>query len=121
MACTRRKILYKGGGPGLAFALKGAWSGPKPGESEDVMSTRADELIDRRRLRRKLTFWRIVAFAVIVLAIAFATRQIMGSAVDVSANHIAQVKISGTIFEEIKNVRMAAPSLKRTDTRSETR
>ncbi|MEQ9244624.1 MAG: S49 family peptidase, partial [Nitratireductor sp.] len=64
------------------------------------MSIRADELIDRRRLRRKLTFWRVVAFAVIVLAIAFATRQIMGSAVDVSANHIAQVKISGTIFED---------------------
>ena len=25
------------------------------------MTTRADELIDRRRLRRKLSFWRILA------------------------------------------------------------
>ncbi|WP_367716314.1 signal peptide peptidase SppA [Nitratireductor sp. GISD-1A_MAKvit] len=64
------------------------------------MSTRADELIDRRRLRRKLTFWRIVAFAVIVLAIAVATRQIMGDAAGRSSDHIAQVRIDGTIFED---------------------
>jgi protease IV len=34
------------------------------------MSLDADLIVDRRRMRRKLTFWRVVAFAVIVLAIA---------------------------------------------------
>ncbi|WP_113153938.1 signal peptide peptidase SppA [Nitratireductor sp. OM-1] len=64
------------------------------------MSNRADELIDRRRLRRKLTFWRIAAFVVIVLAIGFATQRLMSDAAGVSSSHIAQVKISGTIFED---------------------
>ncbi|MCR4267354.1 signal peptide peptidase SppA [Nitratireductor sp. ZSWI3] len=64
------------------------------------MSIRADDLIDRRRLRRKLTFWRIVAFAVVVLAIAFATRWLLDEAGVVSSEHIAQVKITGTITED---------------------
>ncbi len=34
------------------------------------MSLDADLIVDRRRLRRKLTFWRVIAIAVIVLAIA---------------------------------------------------
>jgi protease-4 len=34
------------------------------------MSLDADLIVDRRRLRRKLTFWRVIAVAVIVLGIA---------------------------------------------------
>src|SRR5271168_973186 len=34
------------------------------------MSLDADMIVDRRRMRRKLTFWRVVAVAVIVLGIA---------------------------------------------------
>jgi len=34
------------------------------------MSLDADQIVDRRRMRRKLTFWRVLAIAVIVLAIA---------------------------------------------------
>jgi protease-4 len=34
------------------------------------MSLDADLIVDRRRIRRKLTFWRVVAIAMIVLAIA---------------------------------------------------
>ena len=33
------------------------------------MALRADDLIDRRRLRRKLTFWRIAALVVAALAV----------------------------------------------------
>ncbi|MET0575119.1 MAG: signal peptide peptidase SppA, partial [Mesorhizobium sp.] len=33
------------------------------------MAIRADDIIDRRRLRRKLTFWRIAAIVVAALAI----------------------------------------------------
>jgi protease-4 len=62
---------------------------------------RADDLIDRRRLRRKLTFWRVAAFALVAAAlIAFSTwiygDDFTGQAVD----HIAKVKIEGTITED---------------------
>ena len=33
------------------------------------MSLDADLIVDRRRMRRKLTFWRVLAVVVIVLAI----------------------------------------------------
>jgi len=65
------------------------------------MALRADEMIDRRRLRRKVTFWRLMAFLVAALAIVivsiwmyddeFASR---------SQDHIAKVKIEGTITED---------------------
>ena len=34
------------------------------------MSLDADSIVDRRRLRRKLTFWRVSALVVAVVAIA---------------------------------------------------
>ncbi|EBW2353355.1 signal peptide peptidase SppA, partial [Salmonella enterica subsp. enterica serovar Enteritidis] len=33
------------------------------------MAIRAEELIERRSLRRKLTFWRVAAFAIAAVAI----------------------------------------------------
>ncbi|MER8573588.1 signal peptide peptidase SppA [Mesorhizobium sp. M1338] len=65
------------------------------------MAMRADDLIDRRRLRRKLTFWRvaaigIVALGVIALSAWFYRDDFGGSVVD----HIAKVKIEGTITED---------------------
>ncbi|MDZ5697197.1 signal peptide peptidase SppA [Chelativorans sp. M5D2P16] len=64
------------------------------------MSTRADDLIDRRRLRRKLTFWRVVAFLVIALALVVSGRWLFGEQLGVAAAHIAQVRIEGTITED---------------------
>ncbi|MFD2054501.1 signal peptide peptidase SppA [Mesorhizobium calcicola] len=65
------------------------------------MVPRADDLIDRRRLRRKLTFWRvaaigIVALGVIALSVWFYGDDFAGAAVD----HIAKVRIEGTITED---------------------
>ena len=37
------------------------------------MAARADDLIDRRRLRRKLTFWRVAALLLVAAAIVAAT------------------------------------------------
>jgi len=65
------------------------------------MAMRADEMIDRRRLRRKLTFWRVVAIGVAAIAIAasagWAMRDSLGG---VSAAHIAKIRIDGTITED---------------------
>lgn len=65
------------------------------------MTLRADDLIDRRRLRRKLTFWRVAALAVaaiglVAISLWFYEEDFGGSAVD----HIAKVKIEGTITED---------------------
>jgi protease-4 len=64
------------------------------------MAMRADDLIDRRRLRRKLTFWRVAALAIAAIGLASAAvwmlRDFGGTAVD----HIAKIRIEGTITED---------------------
>ncbi|MER9329103.1 signal peptide peptidase SppA [Mesorhizobium sp. M0488] len=65
------------------------------------MALRADDLIDRRRLRRKLTFWRVAAMGVVALGVIalsawFYRDDFGGSAVE----HIAKVRIEGTITED---------------------
>lgn len=65
------------------------------------MALRADDLIDRRRLRRKLTFWRIAALGVAAIGLASAAawmlREDFGGA---TVDHIAKVRIEGTITED---------------------
>jgi protease-4 len=63
------------------------------------MALRADDLIDRRRLRRKLTFWRIVAIAIAALGLVALASWFYGDGLS-AANHIAKVKIEGTITED---------------------
>ena len=65
------------------------------------MALRADDLIDRRRLRRKLTFWRVAAIAILALGLVaiaswFYGDEFSGATVD----HIAKVRIEGTITED---------------------
>lgn len=58
----------------------------------------ADQIVDRRRLRRKLTFWRVLTVLVVLAAIGAvyaASRQ--GSLTGVASNQIARVTISGLI------------------------
>ena len=63
------------------------------------MSIGADEIIDRRRLRRKLTFWRIAALVIAAAAIVFASFRLWGGAGIMSSAHIAKIKVEGTITE----------------------
>lgn len=63
------------------------------------MSTRADDLIDRRRLRRKVTFWRVAAFLAIALVLFVSVRWLFGDAL-VASPHIAQIRIEGPITED---------------------
>ncbi|WP_274423632.1 signal peptide peptidase SppA [Chelativorans sp. YIM 93263] len=60
------------------------------------MSTRADDLIDRRRLRRKLTFWRVAVFLILGVILVVAGRWLFGDALT-GTSHIARVHINGAI------------------------
>ncbi|PSJ55613.1 signal peptide peptidase SppA [Pseudaminobacter soli (ex Li et al. 2025)] len=64
------------------------------------MVTRADDMIDRRRLRRKLTFWRVLAILIAAIGIAAASNWLLGDEVGIGSNHIAKVSITGMITED---------------------
>ncbi len=64
------------------------------------MAMRADDLIDRRRLRRKLTFWRVTALVIAALGLASASAWLGGDFVGAVSDHIAKVRIEGTITED---------------------
>jgi len=63
------------------------------------MSLDADTIVDRRRLRRKLTFWRVVAVLLVIAGVAAAvalTRR-GGELAEASGNYIARLTIQGLI------------------------
>ncbi len=67
------------------------------------MSLDADLIVDRRRMRRKLTFWRVVTVVVIVLAIG--AMLVVSRRGIVSGPYIARVTISGLIRDDAERVR----------------
>ena len=71
------------------------------------MPLEADSIVDRRRLRRKLTFWRVVAVlvvvaAVVVTAVALSTRD--GGFAGRPGAYIARVTIRGLIRGDTERV-----------------
>ena len=66
------------------------------------MSSNIEEIIDRRRLRKKVSFWRITTFVILALAllamIGFGAQEAGLSAT--GKDHIARVKISGVIIND---------------------
>ena len=65
------------------------------------MALRADDLIDRRRLRRKLTFWRVAAIIVAAAGLIALSAWVYGDDfAGANVDHIAKVKIEGTITED---------------------
>jgi protease IV len=62
------------------------------------MSLDADAIVDRRKLRRKLTFWRVATVLVLIAAIAGSAYLVMRrGAVGVPGDYVARVKIEGLI------------------------
>jgi protease IV len=64
------------------------------------MSLDADTIVDRRRMRRKLTFWRVVAIVLLIGAVAAAAAVWAPGGTglaEASGSYIARVKISGLI------------------------
>jgi protease-4 len=71
------------------------------------MSMSADEIVDRRRLRRKLTFWRVIAVIVAVVAvIALIAGVGGGDAVRSFGPQIARISVTGFIGEDRKQLQM---------------
>jgi protease-4 len=63
------------------------------------MSLDADYIVDRRRLRRKLTFWRALAIIVVIAALGAAAISVSGidQLAESTSGQIARVTISGLI------------------------
>ncbi len=62
------------------------------------MSLDADAIVDRRRMRRKLTFWRVAAMVIAVLAIASSIILLFpGTKFATPGNYIARIKVQGLI------------------------
>ena len=69
------------------------------------MSLDADAIVERRRMRRKLTFWRVLAVVVIVLAVAAAGELVSRRTGFAGAGaYIARVTISGLIRDDEQRV-----------------
>lgn len=63
---------------------------------------RADDIIDRQRLRKKVTFWRITSLIIVLIAV-FAIMSALGGFDKIgafSSDHVAKVRIEGTIIED---------------------
>jgi protease IV len=65
------------------------------------MSLETDLLLDRRRLKRRLVFWRVFAVLAVVVAILVALR---GTGLTPVGAHIARVTVNGLILEDRKLV-----------------
>lgn len=62
------------------------------------MASKADDVIDRRRLRRKLSFWRGAAILVAAAAVIAAATWMFRDTTT-ATNHIAKIRIEGTITD----------------------
>lgn len=62
------------------------------------MSFDADAIVDRRRMRRKLTFWRVSAILIVLIAVVGAGFALVpGSRLVPTTNYIARIKVQGLI------------------------
>jgi len=69
------------------------------------MSLDADLIVDRRRMRRKLTFWRVVAVLIAIGAVvALAATARRGNVLTAGGDYIARVKVSGLIRNDQERV-----------------
>ena len=72
------------------------------------MSLDADHIVDRRRMRRKLTFWRVFAVvlaivAVVAVTLRFTRPDVIAAPRD-SGSYIARVTISGLIRNDQERI-----------------
>ncbi len=70
------------------------------------MSLDIDQIVDRRRLRQKLTFWRVFAVLVLVVALGAGGYFAFGRASLDSTPHVARIVIGGLIRNDRDRVEM---------------
>ena len=63
------------------------------------MSLETDLLLDRRRLKRRLIFWRTLAILAVLAAVLVALR---GSGLGIERAHVARLQVNGLITEDHK-------------------
>jgi protease-4 len=63
------------------------------------MSLEADALLERRRLRRRLTLWRVVGILALILAGVLAIEEFAPQLI-VRQDHVARYAVEGIIFED---------------------
>ncbi|MEP9355010.1 signal peptide peptidase SppA [Xanthobacter sp. KR7-65] len=61
------------------------------------MSLDADQIVERRRLRRKVTFWRTLGVLGVIAALAVGVATLAGGNVPASSPHVARLSIGGLI------------------------
>lgn len=70
------------------------------------MSLDADQIVERRRLRRKVTFWRTLGVLAVVGAIAVAIGVATSDQISTGSPHVARVVIGGLIRNDRERVEM---------------
>lgn len=71
------------------------------------MTMTADQIVDRRRLRRKLAFWRVAAFALAAVAVVVGIGVWSGDGLPgFRPSQIARVAVSGFITEDRNQIEM---------------
>ncbi len=71
------------------------------------MSNDVDSIVDRRRLRRKVTFWRVLALVAVVAAIgAFSFAYAGKKFASTASAHVARVNIGGLIRNDRDRIKM---------------
>jgi len=70
------------------------------------MSLDADLIVDRRRIRRKLTFWRVVAVLIAIVAIVGLAASVTkrGGGMTAGGDYIARIQITGLIRNDQERV-----------------
>ncbi|GGF85509.1 protease [Azorhizobium oxalatiphilum] len=70
------------------------------------MSLDVDQIVDRRRLRRKLSFWRVVGVLAVVAAVAVGGYVTYGRDILPSSPHVARIVVGGIIRTDRERVEM---------------
>jgi protease-4 len=71
-----------------------------------TQTTPVEVLLDRRQLRRKVTFWRLAALAVGVVALLALAARLSGESTTRLTPHIARINISGVITGDRETLKL---------------
>ena len=74
-------------------------------EAKALSLSTADYLVDRRRLRKQITFWRVVAFSLAALAVLALGARLAGLA-GLGRAHVARLAISGVITGDAETLKL---------------